>query len=167
MRLVRNRWLRPFAQRLLDRRLWKPTPHTIGLGMALGMFFGILMPVAQMLFAVGSATMVRANVMVAALGTLITNPFTAPPIYLAAYQLGAGLTGGLSAMGVGPAPRIEAFSFDALMQAVSSASWSGAACAFVVGLLVIASLAGLAGYGLGWCASRLLGHARQDARVRA
>jgi hypothetical protein len=83
-------WLAPaFA----DRRLWAFKRRGVALGLAIGVFFGFLIPVAQILVAVAVAVAVRANVAVAAATTLVTNPFTFGPIYYLAYRLGAVLLG--------------------------------------------------------------------------
>lgn len=83
-------WLAPaFA----DRRLWAFKRRGVALGLAIGVFFGFLIPVAQILFAVVAAVGVRANVAVAAATTLVTNPLTFGPIYYLAYKLGAALLG--------------------------------------------------------------------------
>ena len=61
--------------------------------MAVGFFFGILTPVAQIIFALVAAIAVRANLLVAAASTMITNPFILPFVYYYAYRIGAVLTG--------------------------------------------------------------------------
>lgn len=58
------------------------------MGVALGIFFGLLVPVAQIPLAVGAAVVLRANVPAAAVSTLVTNPLTFGPLYYAAYKLG-------------------------------------------------------------------------------
>jgi hypothetical protein len=63
------------------------------MGVAIGLFIGFLIPVAQILLAAAAAVVLRANVPIAAAGTFVTNPLTVPPIYYAAYQLGAWATG--------------------------------------------------------------------------
>ena len=63
------------------------------MGVALGVFFGLLIPIAQIPLSVASAVVLRANIPAAALSTLITNPVTFGPIYYGAYQLGAWVTG--------------------------------------------------------------------------
>lgn len=84
------RWLGP----LLDRPwLWHLNRRSVALGVAVGLFFGLLIPVAQVLFAGAAALVVRANLPVAVVSTLISNPLTFAPIYLLAYQLGAALLG--------------------------------------------------------------------------
>lgn len=86
--MAENRFIRPFAHRVLRSDLWRFTRRSVPRGVALGMIVGVLIPVAQTLFAALFSLPFRANVAVAALTTFITNPFTTPPIWVAAYYLG-------------------------------------------------------------------------------
>lgn len=88
MRLLRSRWLRPHAGLLLRRSLWQATPRGVAIGLACGVFFGILIPFGQMLVAILAAALLRGNLFLAAVGTLVTNPLTAPFVYLGAHRLG-------------------------------------------------------------------------------
>jgi hypothetical protein len=63
------------------------------LGVAIGLFFGLLIPVAQIPIAAIFAVLLRANMVVTVASTLVTNPLTFPPIYLLAYRIGTLLTG--------------------------------------------------------------------------
>ena len=63
------------------------------MGVALGIFFGFLIPVAQIPLSVTAAVLLRANVPAAAVSTLVTNPLTFGPVYYAAYRLGHWITG--------------------------------------------------------------------------
>ncbi len=85
------RWLGPL---LHDPRLWHVNRRGIAMGLAIGVFFGLLIPVAQILFAVIAALLLRANIPAAVGSTLITNPVTFAPVYYAAYHLGAWMLGG-------------------------------------------------------------------------
>jgi uncharacterized protein (DUF2062 family) len=89
----RNRMLRWLGPSLRHPRLWILNRRAIALGLAIGVFFGFLIPVAQILFAAIIAIVLRANIPAAALATLVTNPFTFAPIYLLAYRVGAALLG--------------------------------------------------------------------------
>ncbi|WP_174994816.1 DUF2062 domain-containing protein [Pandoraea anhela] len=88
MRLLRSRWLRPHAGMLLRRSLWQATPRGVAIGLACGVFFGFLLPVAQMPVAILVAAFLRGNLFLATTGTLITNPLTVPFVYLGAHRLG-------------------------------------------------------------------------------
>jgi hypothetical protein len=91
--LEANTWLRRLAPHLADPKLWCWSRRGVALGVAIGLFIGFLIPVAQILLAAAAAVVLRANVPIAAAGTFVTNPFTVPPIYYGAYQLGAWATG--------------------------------------------------------------------------
>lgn len=83
-----NRWLRWLSPWLRQPRLWRWSRRGVAMGVALGIFFGLLVPVAQIPLSVGAAVLLRANVPAAAASTLVTNPLTFGPLYYAAYQLG-------------------------------------------------------------------------------
>ncbi len=57
------------------------------------MFFGFLIPVAQIFASAVVALLLRANLPVAAASTLISNPFTYGPIFVLAHRTGAALLG--------------------------------------------------------------------------
>src|SRR5436190_611337 len=89
--MERSRWIRPFAGRVLRSELWRFTRRSVPRGVALGMLVGIIVPVAQILFAALLCLTVRANVPVAALTTFVTNPFTTPLIWAFSYEIGSYL----------------------------------------------------------------------------
>jgi uncharacterized protein (DUF2062 family) len=91
--LQRNRWLRWIGPRLLHPRLWHFSRKAVALGVALGVFFGLLIPIAQIPAAVGAAVVLRANVPVAVVSTLVSNPFTYGPLYYGAWRLGCVVLG--------------------------------------------------------------------------
>jgi uncharacterized protein (DUF2062 family) len=91
--LHQNRWLKWLAPHLLHPRLWHFSRRGVAVGVGLGVFFGLLIPIAQIPFAAGTAVLLRANVPVAVGSTLVTNPVTFAPIYYLAHQLGASLLG--------------------------------------------------------------------------
>src|SRR3989344_2642897 len=86
--ILASPWMAPVRPHLQDDRLWHLERHCVARGVATGLFMGLLMPVAQILFAVAASVAVRGNVPVSAACTLVTNPLTVPPIYYAAYQIG-------------------------------------------------------------------------------
>lgn len=85
--------LRGLAPWLGNPKLWHWSRRSVATGAAVGLFIGFAIPVAQILLAAVAAVILRVNLPVAAAGTLITNPLTVPPIYFAAYHLGAWATG--------------------------------------------------------------------------
>jgi uncharacterized protein (DUF2062 family) len=89
--MERNRFIRPFAHRVLRSELWRFTRRSVPRGVALGLLVGVIVPFAQILFAALLSVPVRANVPLAALATFVTNPFTTPLIWVAAYWVGGWL----------------------------------------------------------------------------
>lgn len=83
-----NKYLRPVAHRVLAPELWRFTRRSVPRGVALGMVTGIIFPVAQIPLSAVLALPFRANIPTAALTTFITNPFTTPFIWAAAYYIG-------------------------------------------------------------------------------
>lgn len=88
-----NRWVAWLGPRLYHPRLWHMSRKGIALGMAVGVFFGLLIPVAQMPFSATLAVLLRANLPVAMASTLVTNPVTFGPVYFGAYKLGKFVLG--------------------------------------------------------------------------
>lgn len=136
-----NRWLRWLGPRLLHPRLWHFSRRGVAIGVGLGVFFGLLVPIAQIPLAAGTAVLLRANVPVAVGSTLVTNPVTFAPIYLFAHRLGATLLG---ENGNAAAPAAQA--------ADAEAAWWQRLMALgkplLLGLAILAVAAGLATYGL-------------------
>ncbi|MFM6986388.1 MAG: DUF2062 domain-containing protein [Hydrogenophaga sp.] len=87
-RIQHNRWLRWMGPALHHPRLWHFSRKGIALGLALGIFFGLLIPVAQIPFSAAAAVVLRANLPMAVASTLVTNPVTFGPVYFAAYKTG-------------------------------------------------------------------------------
>lgn len=79
------KWLKPYAAKDF---LWKKKKKQIARGAAIGLLFGLLIPIAQIPLSIIFCVLLRANIAFAALFTLITNPITFAPIYALAYQLG-------------------------------------------------------------------------------
>ena len=86
--LLGSRWMRWLPARLHHPRLWHWSRRGVALGVAVGMFFGLIIPTAQIPFSAVAAAVVRANLPAAAASTLVSNPITTPPIYYGAYRFG-------------------------------------------------------------------------------
>jgi uncharacterized protein len=91
--IVQSRWLRWLGPRLHDPCLWQLNRRSVAKGVAIGMFFGLMIPVAQIPAAAIVALIFRGNLWVAAVATLVSNPFTYAPLYILAYQIGGNLVG--------------------------------------------------------------------------
>lgn len=146
--LLANRWLRPVAHRLNHPAIWHFNRRNVARGIALGLFVGFVLPVGQIVVAALLATAARGNLLVAALATLVTNPFTFPPIYYAAFRVGnilLGSSGGISAMPEA-ASHLPTSMLDMVM---------GASLPTVTGLLLFAIVSAAAGSGVVHLAWRL------------
>lgn len=91
-KLASSKWLSWVVHR---HELWVWKRHNVALGAAIGVSMGLLIPIAQILASAILAFIFRANIGVAAISTLITNPLTFAPIYYAAFKVGDSLTNSL------------------------------------------------------------------------
>lgn len=74
--------------------------RAVARGAALGVFLGFVVPFGQVIVAVLLAPLFRANALVSAAGTLVTNPLTLPPIWAGAYVVGGWLLAALHGVGL-------------------------------------------------------------------
>ncbi len=89
--ISQNRWLRWLGPRLMHHRLWHFSRRGVAIGAALGVFFGLIIPLAQIPLSAAGAVLMRANLPIAVASTLVTNPVTFAPVYVFAHQLGVRL----------------------------------------------------------------------------
>lgn len=150
--LLASRWLRPVAHRLNLPAICHFNRRNVARGVALGLFVGFVLPIGQILVAALLAASARGNMLVAAVATLITNPFTFPPIYYAAYRTGSlilGTSAG-SPQSVGDGGKVSAA---AILEMLTSASFPT-----LVGLVLFAVISAAVGFllvHLGWRLSLL------------
>jgi len=138
-----NRWLAWLGPWLNHPGLWRWSRHGVALGVALGVFFGLIVPIAQIPLSIGASIVLRANVPAAVASTLISNPVTFGPIYYGAYQLGSWVTGDeIPADGAG-AGEFEINTDTSLWQRIVTLGKP-----LLVGLAITATLLGLSTYGL-------------------
>ena len=142
-----NRYIRPFAHRVLRSELWLFTRRSVPRGVALGLLVGIIVPFAQIVFAALLSATVRANVPVAALMTFVTNPATTPAIWIAAYWVGSWLLRADAATMVAPVnTAIEQTDLQRFLEWLTQAGYETA-----FGLVVIAVVSAALSYVLsGW-----------------
>lgn len=140
-----HRWLRWLAPAMQHPRLWRLTRRGVALGVAIGVFFGLLIPIAQIPLSAAAAIVLRANVPTAVASTLVSNPVTYAPLYYAAYRIGSAILGE-------EAPRQDAA--PAAPREPGALGWAaywGARIAalgrpLLLGMAVMASVAGLAAW---------------------
>jgi uncharacterized protein len=91
-RLRHRPWWRKLTRPLFRRCLWKPCRDSVALGMAIGLFFSmlLLMPF-QMLGAAVLAMRFGANIPFAMAACWLSNPVTCVPLVLAQFRLGEWL----------------------------------------------------------------------------
>lgn len=86
--LEHNRWVKPFAKHVLRSDLWRFNRRSVPRGMALGLFVGIMIPLAHFVTAALLAVFVRANIPVALAATFVGFPAFLPIIFYAADRVG-------------------------------------------------------------------------------
>jgi uncharacterized protein (DUF2062 family) len=153
-KMVRSRWLAPVAHHFHDDRLWQMDRGSIARGVAIGLFFGLLLPLAQFLFAVAFAIWLRGHVAVAAAATFVTNPLTFAPLYWLAHRIGSALLGQSRTQAEAGAAMVEAQAHaTAASEGWFNATWEAvvyAGAPLVVGLAVMAVIGALIGFSVVW-----------------
>ena len=91
--ITQSRLLRWLGPRIHDPLLWHVNRRSVARGVAMGVFFGLMIPIAQIPAAAIASLLLRGNLWIAAVSTLVSNPLTYGPLYYFAYRLGAGGTG--------------------------------------------------------------------------
>ncbi|MEZ5650221.1 MAG: DUF2062 domain-containing protein [Burkholderiaceae bacterium] len=157
-RVVEHPWLRWLGPRLGHPRLWHINRRGIAMALSIGLFFGLLVPVAQIPLAAIAAVLFRANLPVAVCSTLVTNPVTFAPIYIFAYRLGAVILGEPHHVVAPPIELPQSSELSNLTDlnipdpglfAWLAGWWDSVISAgkpLLVGLLTLATVAGMAGY---------------------
>lgn len=143
------RWMGPLLRRPW---LWQLSRRRVALGAGIGVFFGFMIPVAQIAGAAVFAVLLRANLPVAAVATLVSNPITYAPIFMLAHRTGAAVLGE-----PGKPKEAEALAEASDLPGTPGLGWTARALAvgkpLFVGLAVFATLGGLATWALvhlGW-----------------
>lgn len=92
--LKNRKGLKFLGSLLNDPNLWYINRRSISGGVAIGFFFAWNPIPIQMLCSAIAAIVFRKNLPIAAVSTLITNPFTMVPLFYFAYRLGVFVLGG-------------------------------------------------------------------------
>ncbi len=127
--------MRPFRLMLEHPVYWSLNRRHVTRAFALGLFLGFAPLPIHFVLAALLALLLRLNVPAALAGTLITNPLTAAPVYLAAYWVGCQL------LDITPQPITFEPSWDWLSSAFTPI-WKP----LLLGCLVLGSLTATAGY---------------------
>lgn len=144
--IVNSRMLRWLGPRLHDPLLWHMNRNAVARGVAIGAFFGFMIPVAQIPAAAIVALFSRANLWIAALSTLVSNPLTYGPIYYFAYRLGNRLLDPLGGHSGPPAP-VETVVADNTPWLIETVQWlTGIGRPLILGMFIMACVAAVVGY---------------------
>ncbi|MFB0611106.1 DUF2062 domain-containing protein [Aurantiacibacter poecillastricola] len=138
--MERNRWLSPVAGTIARSELWRFTRRSVPRGVALGVFAAFIIPLGQTLLAVALALPSRANLPLAAVTTLITNPFTVAFWAVVAHKIGQFFL------------HIDAATTGAATESISSgwlqefAQWAEIAGVAAFGFMILAIVGAAIGY---------------------
>jgi uncharacterized protein len=132
--------IRRFAPQLAHASLWRVNRRAVSIGVSVGVFFGFLIPFAQIPASVLFAVLMRANVPAAALCTFVTNPFTTLPIYYAAFQCGRWIES------LWTAALVQSPSLEMLQQQSFPDLLKNGGATLVIGLAVVAAISSLLAY---------------------
>ena len=91
--VANNRWLKWLGPSVLHPRLFHLSRRGVATGAAIGVFFAFITPIAQIPLSVAVSMVLRANVPVSVVATLVNTPPTFPPVYWAAWKLGSAILG--------------------------------------------------------------------------
>lgn len=144
--IASSRWLIWLGPWLQHPKLWHWSRRGVSMGVALGVFFGLLIPIAQIPLSVVAAVVLRANIPTAVASTLVTNPLTFGPIYYGAYRLGAWVTGSTDRPKMGEIAKPQPLVDNDTPHVWQRISRLGKP--LLVGLSITAVLVGLMAYGL-------------------
>ena len=138
--IVENRYLAVFGKLLHEPNLWHLNRRSAAGAFGIGMFFAFWPVPFQMWLSAALAIPLRVNLPLSIATVWITNPFTMPPIFYAAYKVGSTVLG----------TEMDDFAFELSWQwVVDSLSTIGPA--FILGCAICSVIAGIVGYyGLNW-----------------
>lgn len=140
--LERNRFVRPFAHRVLHSELWRFTRRSVPRGVALGLFVGVMIPLAHFVVATFLAVFLRANIPSALLATFVGFPVIYIGIVTLAYQIGRWLLHLDASTAIQPiSETMQATQTGTLLERLT-----GAGTETALGLFVIATVLASVGY---------------------
>ena len=140
--LEQNRFIRPFAGRVLHSELWRFTRRSVPRGVALGLFVGTMIPLAHFVVATFLAVFIRANIPAALLATFVGFPVIYVGILALAYKIGNWLLNVDASTHIQPITQtMQATQTGDLLERLT-----GAGLHTAVGLLIIATTLALVGY---------------------
>ena len=130
-----NKYLSIFGSLLHASELWHFSRHSIAKAFAVGLFCAWVPVPFQMVLAAGGAILFRANLPMSIALVWITNPLTMPPMFYAAYKVGAAV------MGVGEVPFEMELTLDWLING-TLLIWQP----FLLGCFIVGVVSAVSGY---------------------
>lgn len=88
-----ERSLRLFGRVLHNANLWHLNRYSVAWAVSVGLFMAFVPVPFQMVLAAAAAILIGCNLPVAVVMVWFSNPITMPPLFYAAYKLGAGILG--------------------------------------------------------------------------
>ena len=160
--LEKSRWLRPVAHLILRSDLWRFNRRSVPRGVALGLFVGVMIPLAHFVVAAFLAVFVRANIPAAMLATFIGFPVIYVGLVALAYKIGNFLLHVDAMTTIQPISNaMETTQTDHLLQSLTGAGLSTA-----FGLFVIATVLSSLGYVVTSVLWRMRVGRRRQARLQ-
>ncbi|OUR82927.1 ATP-binding protein [Cycloclasticus sp. 46_120_T64] len=132
-----HKHLQVFGSLLHDQNLWHLNRRSFAGAIATGLFIAFIPLPTQMIIAAAAAIILRVNLPISVATVWVTNPITMPPMFYAAYWLGATL------MDIPPDSQAFEFSVEALMSSLGT-NWQP----FLLGCLVLGLISAALGYAL-------------------
>ncbi|AEF03022.1 DUF2062 domain-containing protein [Alteromonas naphthalenivorans] len=130
-----NKILRVFGSVLHEPNLWHLNRRSAAGGFCIGLFFAFWPVPFQMWLSAGVAIPFRANLPLSVATVWVTNPFTIPPIFYAAYKIGS------TVLGTKPKHFEFQFSWQWVVESISTIG-----PAFLVGCAICSIIASAVGY---------------------
>ncbi|WP_245647640.1 DUF2062 domain-containing protein [Novosphingobium lentum] len=141
-KLEQNRFVKPFAHLILRSELWRFTRRSVPRGVALGLFVGVMIPLAHFVVAAFLAVFVRANIPAALAATFVGFPVIYIALVALAYKIGNALLHVDAMTAIQPISHtMQTTQTDHLLQQITG---KGLSTAF--GLFVIATVLSSIGY---------------------
>ncbi|MGC0154292.1 DUF2062 domain-containing protein [Chromobacterium vaccinii] len=142
------RWLAPW----LDRpACWSFNRRKVAMGVAVGLYSGVMPGFTQKATALVLALLLRVNLPAAMVVSLYSNPLTVLPLYYLAYRYGQWLLGGGASVAMAAPPSLFGMGLSAWL--AQTLQWLiGLGWPLLVGMPALGATLGLAGY----LATRLL-----------
>ncbi len=153
--------MRWFARHFLDKRVWRPTQHTLAGGVAVGAFVTLQLLPVQMPSAVILAAIFRVNIPVALVLCWLSNPFTFPLIGWVEYTVGKWFLALYTAVPTTPFPTHLP---DSMVEAWMVLREHAPVMLF--GGVILGAACALAGYAASWGAWEVAARVEASRRLR-